>query len=147
MCHSAKCLCKVQENNLIQGGHWWSMILTERHMNVPSQTRAANLSDKEPHAGIQHYTQSSLDIYSEWIVMKYRPIIFDYIFIISLKAGVTLARLGKTTQKRSFIVGSILPLSSSKLPLFHFSPLCSISAKSIFFFISRSAGGREASNN
>ena len=39
-------------------------------MNVPSQTRAANLSDKEPHAGIQYYTQSSLDIYLEWIVMK-----------------------------------------------------------------------------
>ena len=44
--------------------------LTEQLMNVPSQNRAANLSDKGPYAGIQHYTQSSLDIYSEWIVMK-----------------------------------------------------------------------------
>ena len=39
-------------------------------MNVPSQTHAANLSDKKPHAGIRHYTQSSLDIYWESIVMK-----------------------------------------------------------------------------
>ena len=44
--------------------------LTESHMNVPLQAHAANLSDKEPHAIIQHYTQSCLDIYSEWIVMK-----------------------------------------------------------------------------
>ena len=39
--------------------------LIEQHMNDPSQTHAANLSDKEPQTAIQHYTQSSLDIYSE----------------------------------------------------------------------------------
>ena len=61
----------------------------------------------------------------------------------ALKTGVTLARLGKTTQKIFHRwLFNLLPLSSSKLPLFHFSLLCSLSTKSI----SRSAGGREASN-
>ena len=48
--------------------------------------------------------------------------------------------------ERFFIAGSLLLLLSSKLPLFHLSPLCCLSTKCIFFFISRNAVGREASN-